>query len=171
MLLILPACWKTFQRCFNNLNWELFKCWTSTTLQEQLLVIKFPHDGSINHSDKVLNDNAHSYSYKSEISTAPEIVFATFFPLFTLPFLHHFTVLRCSPQNSLEVPFYFTQTIYEERWGTTLQSILTSDSFTQLPLHSTGFCIICVFYFAKSMTTAQSAHPCESLSSWFNQDL
>lgn len=29
---------------------------------------KYPHDGSINHSDEVLNDNTYYYSYRTVIS-------------------------------------------------------------------------------------------------------
>lgn len=50
-----------FKRSLNSLNLEVPQCRSS-------YLKKFPHDGSINHSDYVLNDNTLSYSYKTVIS-------------------------------------------------------------------------------------------------------
>lgn len=57
----------------------------------------------------------------------------TFFPSSHCHFYTTLQSLDVVPRIPWKVSFYFTHTIYEERWGTTLGSILTSGSFMHFP--------------------------------------
>lgn len=79
-----------------------------------------------------------------------EIVFTAFSPLLTAIF----TAFRF--QNSTGILFYLTHAINDKREGITpCRAFYQGMVLCSFPINSTGFFIVCVFCFGKSVTTAQ----------------